>query len=45
MVKDAFAKRKLLLTGDSDRTKKRIMKIFGVECAVAHGVKIRTYTF
>ena len=34
MVKDPFAKRKLLLTGGSDRTKKRIMKIPGVEYAI-----------
>ena len=34
MVKDVFAKRKLLLTRGSDRTKKIIMKISGVECAI-----------
>ena len=33
MVKDAFAKRKSLLTRGSDRTKKQ-MKISGVECAI-----------
>ena len=35
MVKNAFAKRQLLLTRGSDRTKKIIMKISGVECASA----------
>ena len=30
-----YSKRKLLLTSGSDRTKKRIMKISGVECAIA----------
>ena len=34
MVKDAFSKRKLLLTRGSDRTTKIIMKISGVECAI-----------
>ena len=34
MVKHAFSKRKVLLTRRSDRTTKRIMKIFGVECAI-----------
>ena len=34
MVKGAFARRKLLMIRGSDRTKKIIMKISGVECAV-----------
>ena len=35
MVKDAFAERKLLLTRGSDRTKTIIMRISGVEYAIA----------
>ena len=45
IVKYAFAKRKLLLTRGSDRSKKIIMKISGVECAIVWWENTELYIF
>ena len=44
MVKDAFAKRKILLRRGSDRTKEGLRK-FLVWSVPLYGVETKTYTF